>query len=165
MTRAEVPTCSIVQVYMVSAMPPAGDSHRSRFRWNRPHPDLSTEPAVPFGEVEVLVELELPPGNVTSSPDGRVFFDYHPLAKPGRFADATVFELVDGDPRPYPTTDFQHRYEGVLGMTVDSRNRLWMIEPKGLETIPLGYSGSTWSPTSSSTNMRSAPSRPGSPRT
>lgn len=111
-------------------------SLRDRFRWNRPYPDLSTDPLVSAAELETVVELDLPPGNVTTSPDGRIFFDLHPLAQPRRFAEASVFELVDGEPRPYPDLASQDRYAGVLGMTVDAQGRLWMVEPKGLESHP-----------------------------
>lgn len=102
----------------------------------RPHPDLSTVPLASDGDLETLVELPLPPGNVAMSPDGRVFFDLHPQARPQRFSDATVFELVDGRPQPYPSQAFQPRYRGPLGMTVDRQHRLWLVEPQGVERYP-----------------------------
>ncbi len=65
--------------------------------------------------------------------DGRIFFCYHPFAKAERFATPTVFELVDGAPRPYPDAAFQARYQGVFGMTVDHQQRLWFVEPASLD--------------------------------
>ncbi len=102
-------------------------------RWNRLAVDRSTEPLVPWDEVETFVELDLPPGNVTIAPDGRIFFDLHPFAQPTRFTDAVLFELVDGEPVPYPSLEFQSEFRGPLGLHVDRHDRLWVIEPKGLE--------------------------------
>jgi hypothetical protein len=107
-----------------------------KLRYNSLHRDLSTPPLVPNEQVETLIELPYPPGNVAVSPDGRIFFDLHPFAQPKRFTDATVFELVDGSARPFPDADFQARFNGPLGMTVDQQNRLWIVEPQGLEKYP-----------------------------
>lgn len=101
-----------------------------------PYPDVSTAPQLPSERLEVLVELDLPPGNVTSSREGRIFFNTHPFTQPQRFADSFVFELVDGQPRPYPSERFQPRLQGVLGMTVGPLDRLWLISPAGLEDRP-----------------------------
>lgn len=95
--------------------------------------DLSTDPAIAEGGLEKLVALDFPPGNVAVSADNRIFFAYHPFAKAERFSDATLFELVDGEPRPFPDGETQPRLQGVFGMTVDSRNRLWAIESAGLD--------------------------------
>lgn len=51
-------------------------------------------------QVATLVELPLPPGNVAVSPGGRIFFDLHPSARPGRFSAATVFEYFGQLGRP-----------------------------------------------------------------
>ncbi|MEX1362855.1 MAG: L-dopachrome tautomerase-related protein [Nannocystaceae bacterium] len=98
-----------------------------------PYPDLSTAPAVPSSDVEVLVELDLPPGNVTSAADGRIFFNTHPFAQSQRFADAFLFELVEGQPRPYPNEALQPDLQWVFGMTVDRQGRLWVISPATLD--------------------------------
>lgn len=95
------------------------------------YPDVSTEPVVE--DVEVLVELDYPPGNVTSSADGRIFFNTHPFVVANRFADAFVFELVDGKPRPYPDGETQADLAWVFGMTVDAQQRLWLISPATLD--------------------------------
>lgn len=104
---------------------------RCLYGGGRPYPDVSTPPLVPTERLEVLVETRLPMGNVTSSRGGRVFFDLHPFAEPWRFAEEAVFELVDGQARPYPDAATQVDLRGVLGMTVDAHDRLWMVAPAG----------------------------------
>jgi sugar lactone lactonase YvrE len=97
------------------------------------YPDVSTAPLIPESKVETLVSLDFPPGNVSVAADGRTFFAYHPFAQVHRFNTPSVFELVAGVPKPFPSADFQKRYQGVFGMTVDQQNRLWAIEPSGLD--------------------------------
>lgn len=110
---------------------------RATLGGGEPYPDVSTAPRLPAERLEVLVELPLPPGNVTrSATSGRIFFNTHPFTQPERFADAFVFELVDGQPRPYPSAELQPRLRGVLGMTVDRLDRLWLVAPPGLEDRP-----------------------------
>jgi len=106
---------------------------RLRFGGGERYPDVSTAPLVPEAELQTLVTLDYPPGNVAIAPDGRTFFNYHPFAKAERFASATMFELVDGVPRPYPDAAFQSRYLGVFGMTIDHQQRLWLIEPASID--------------------------------
>jgi sugar lactone lactonase YvrE len=100
--------------------------------------DLSTSPLVANEKVETLATLNYPPGNIAVAANGRIFFNYHPFAKAERFAPATVFELVNdasgaSTPKPFPDMAFQSRYQGVFGMTVDRQNRLWFVEPCGLD--------------------------------
>jgi sugar lactone lactonase YvrE len=97
------------------------------------YPDTRTRPVLAEAALESLVALEYPPGNVAVAPDGRIFFNYHPFARAGRFGSPTVFELVDGAPRPFPDSAFQSRYQGTFGMTVDRQNRLWVTEPAALD--------------------------------
>lgn len=104
-----------------------------RYGGGEPYPDLGTAPMVAAGDVRVLVELDMPPGNVASAPDGRVFFNTHPFARADRFADAFLFELVDGTPRPYPDAAAQPDLRFVFGMTVDAHERLWLISPATLD--------------------------------
>jgi sugar lactone lactonase YvrE len=97
------------------------------------YPDVSTTPLIPESKVETLVSLDFPPGNVSVAANGRTFFAYHPFAQVHRFNTPSVFELVAGVPKPFPDANFQQRYQGVFGMTVDKQNRLWAIEPSGLD--------------------------------
>jgi hypothetical protein len=97
------------------------------------YPDVSTTPLIAESQVETLVSLDYPPGNVSVAGDGRIFFAYHPFAQVHRFNVPSVFELIAGVPKPFPDAEFQKRYQGVFGMTVDKQNRLWAIEPSGLD--------------------------------
>lgn len=99
----------------------------------QPYPDVSTQPLVAESGLTKLAVLDYPPGNVAVSANGRIFFNYHPFAQAQRFTNATVFELVDGKPRPFPDAAAQSKYQGVFGMTVDRQQRLWFIEPAGLD--------------------------------
>ncbi len=96
-------------------------------------PNVSGTPLVTGSALEVLVELDLPPGNVTSASDGRIFFNTHPFTQSHRFTNAFLFELVDGKPRPYPDLTSQKDVQFVFGMTVDRQNRLWLTSPATLD--------------------------------
>ncbi len=102
-----------------------------RYGGGEPFPDVSTAPAV--SEVEVAATLDLPPGCVTVTPDGRVFFDTHPFSAPGRFGAPHVFELVDGEARPWPSVEGQDLFVAPFGITADRRGRLWITEPATLD--------------------------------
>ena len=95
--------------------------------------DVSTDPLISSADLEVLVELDYPPGNVTSSPGGRLFFNIHPFAQAFRFGDRFVFEYVDGESVPYPDLATQEKIKDVFGMTADNQGRLWMISPASIE--------------------------------
>lgn len=99
----------------------------------RPYPDVSTAPLLPARALQVLVELPLPPGNITASREGRIFFNTHPFSQSHRFADTFLFELVNGAPRPYPDVASQGDLRFVFGMTVDAQNRLWLTSPATLD--------------------------------
>lgn len=104
-----------------------------RYGLGDPYPDVSTAPVLPGDALSTLVELDLPPGNVTVSPDGRIFFNTHPFTQSHRLADAFLFELVGGQPRPYPDAASQPDLKFVFGMTVDSKGRLWVVSPATLD--------------------------------
>lgn len=95
--------------------------------------DVSMAAVIPAEQLESLVALDFPPGNVAASADNRVFFAYHPFAKAERFSKATLFELVGGKPVPFPNAGAQSKLQGVFGMTVDGQDRLWAIESAGLD--------------------------------
>jgi sugar lactone lactonase YvrE len=104
-----------------------------RYGGGRPYPDVSTEPLVPAGQVETLVEHPLPLGNVATSRGGRIFYNTHPFTQSQRFTDAFVFELVGGQPRPYPDLASQGDLAFVFGLTVDALGRLWLVAPATLD--------------------------------
>lgn len=106
-----------------------------KLRYGRgvPYPDVSTAPLIAVEKVRTVVELEYPPGNITCSRDGRIFFNTHPFTQSHRFTDAFLFELVNGVPRPYPDAASQKDVQFAFGMNVDAQNRLWLTAPATLE--------------------------------
>src|SRR5262245_61835068 len=92
--------------------------------------DRTGEPLIPFCDVEAITHLELPPGNVAVSAEGRIFFTFLPQAKPA----IKVAELVDGHVVPFPDEAFQKRHLGglgfdtVLSIRIDRQNRLWALD-------------------------------------
>lgn len=103
------------------------------FGWGKHYPGLKTSPLLQDSKLSTLVELPFPPGNVTVSSAQRIFFNYHPFAKAERFSDSTLFELKQGAPVPFPSVEAQKKFQGVFGLTADLQNRLWLIEPAGLD--------------------------------
>ena len=53
---------------------------------------------LPASALELVADLEYPPGNIAVAPDGRVFFTYHPDGDP----PSQVMELVDGTAAAVP---------------------------------------------------------------
>lgn len=104
-----------------------------RYGRGAPYPDVSTPPIVAPADLSVLVELDLPPGNVAVSPGGRIFFNTHPFTQSHRVADVFLFELRDGVPHPYPDAASQADAKFVFGMTVDGQDRLWVVSPATLD--------------------------------
>lgn len=92
--------------------------------------DRSAAPTLPASALQVVVDLDYPPGNIAVSPSGRVFFTLHPDGNP----PAKVVELVDGKPVPYPNEAFQHpergtpHFRSVLSLRVDRQGRLWTLD-------------------------------------
>lgn len=75
---------------------------------------------------------DVPPGNIAISPDGRIFFSVHEFyGKPQK-----VVELKsDGSTQPYPNATWssapapgKHGLNGVLGLNVDRRGILWLLD-------------------------------------
>jgi hypothetical protein len=98
----------------------------------QPYPGVKTDPLLPPTALETVVTLDCPPGNVAVSAKGRIFVNCHPFAKADRFGP-TVFEVANGRLVPWPNLQAQPSWQGVFGMTVDTQNRLWLIEPAGLD--------------------------------
>ncbi len=92
--------------------------------------DRSAAPTLPGSALQVVANLDYPPGNIAVSPTGRVFFTLHPDGNP----PARVLELVDGKPVPYPNEAFQHAEKGkphfqtVLSLRIDRQGRLWTLD-------------------------------------
>lgn len=86
--------------------------------------DRTTAPAIPSAAIEVVANLDYPPGNVAVSADGRVFFTYHPDGNP----PLKVLELRDGKPVPYPGADQSELFDTVLSLRIDRQGRLWTLD-------------------------------------
>lgn len=101
-----------------------------RFGGGAPFPSDRTPPE---RTAEVAATLPLPPGCVAVSPDGRVFFDTHPFAAPGRLGAPHVFEWAGGEARPWPSAEAQSFFVAPFGLTADGQGRLWVTEPATLD--------------------------------
>jgi sugar lactone lactonase YvrE len=96
-----------------------------------PFPDLTTAPLLPASRLEVVATLDEAPGNIAVSPEGRVFFNFHPEGRP----DLKVVELVNGRPQAFPNYEFQQKRGGgkpyfdcVFSVRIDRQNRLWTLD-------------------------------------
>lgn len=93
--------------------------------------DRTTAPALPASAIEVVANLDYPPGNIAVSKTGRIFFTLHPDGGP----PSQVHELVDGKPLPYPNLAFQHaapgtpHFQSPLSLRIDQQDRLWVLDP------------------------------------
>ena len=93
-------------------------------------PDRTTAPALPGSALEVVANLDYPPGNIAVSASGRVFFTLHPDGDP----PSQVHELIDGKPVPYPNAAFQrpapetYHFDSILSVRIDRQNRLWVLD-------------------------------------
>ena len=93
-------------------------------------PDRTTAPALPASALEVVANLDYPPGNIAVSPTGRIFFTLHPDGDP----PSQVHELIHGKPVPYPNLAFQrpapetYHFESILSVRIDQQNRLWVLD-------------------------------------
>jgi len=100
---------------------------RARYGGGERFPDRTGPPELDGASaLEVVANLDYPPGNVAVSASGRVFATFHPEGDPP-FA---VFELVDGKPVPYPPGGLPGGlgYQSVLSLRIDRRNRLWVLD-------------------------------------
>jgi sugar lactone lactonase YvrE len=88
-------------------------------------PDRSGEPRLPASALETVATLEEPPGNIAVSAAGRVFFTFHPEARP---ETVKLAELVNGKPVAYPDLLSQSDFVTPLGTRIDRQGRLWMID-------------------------------------
>lgn len=92
--------------------------------------DRTAAPRLPPSALEVVAELDHPPGNIAVSPGGRVFFSLHPAGDP----PTKVVELIGGKPVPYPDPTFQKprsdapSFDTVLALRIDGQDRLWTLD-------------------------------------
>jgi major royal jelly protein len=99
---------------------------RARYGGGGSFPDRSGPPELGADALELVANLDFPPGNVAVSADGRVFATFHPEGDP----PMAVFELKDGKPQAYPPGGLPGglRYQSVLSLRIDRRNHLWILD-------------------------------------
>ena len=90
----------------------------------------ATAPAV--GQVEIVAELDITPGNVTATKDGRVFASVHGMRRgPVQLIEVTgpngytPFPDAGWNAKPGSSPDVLNTPHGVL---VDARDRLWVVD-------------------------------------
>lgn len=96
-----------------------------RYGGGKDFPDRTTAPEMKVDALEVVAQLDRPPGNIAVAPNGRVFFTFHPEAK----SVLNVAELIDGKPVAYPPfLPDGVKFQSVLSLRVDQQNRLWLLD-------------------------------------
>ena len=97
------------------------------FGGGHPYADLSGPPRLPEGTIEAVVKSPRPLGNAAVSATGRIFYTIHPESNPDY---PKMYEWVDGKPVAYPPESQQPKlFTSPLGLKIDSKNRLWIIDP------------------------------------
>src|SRR5437762_12254190 len=87
--------------------------------------DRPAGPALPVAALEVVADLDYPPGNIAVSSTGRVFFTRHPNGDP----PIKLVELAGGKPVPYPDEASQTtRFDSPLAVRIDRQGRLWTLD-------------------------------------
>jgi len=108
----------------------AAAATRARYGGGEPFPDRSPEPDRQPATLEVVAELDHPPGQLAASPRGRLFLTFHPEGSP----QTKLAELKDGVAAAYPTAQLQERRDDgpwldtPLGLRLDRRGRLWVLD-------------------------------------
>jgi len=99
---------------------------RLRFGGGARLEDRTSAPELPASAVELVANLDYPPGNIAVAPDGQVFFTYHPDGDP----PAAVMTLRDGAPVPFPSPEYAG-FDTVLSLRIDRQGRLWTLDHGG----------------------------------
>lgn len=93
---------------------------------------VGARPELRASAVEVVLELDRPPGNLAVGRDGRVFFTLHPEAAP---TGTKLAELrLDGAVAPFPDAAWQQErddgpfFVAPLGVRMDDQGRLWVLD-------------------------------------
>ena len=84
------------------------------------------------GTIEIVTELPINPGNLAVTSDGRIFATVHQF----RRASVQLIEITGrGEYRPWPSERWNgpfgsgpHVFNSLLGIQIDIRNRLWVID-------------------------------------
>ena len=94
---------------------------------------VSTSQTPKVGQLEVVSELNITPGNVTASRDGRIFASVHGM----RRGSAQLIEIQPGQNnwQPFPNAEWNGKpgsgknvLNSAHGVAIDSQDRLWVID-------------------------------------
>ena len=94
----------------------------------------SSQSAATSGQIEVVAEMAIRPGNVTATGNGRVFTTIHPMDGE---RGVQLVEIIDTDQfRPWPSKELQspvgHQGEETLdtplGIAKDNQGGLWVVD-------------------------------------
>ncbi len=99
--------------------------------------DRTTIPKYPNSSLEKVIQLDRPPGNISATSDGRIFFSFFPQGTP----PIKVAELKNGQVLPFPNQAFQNNFNTVLSIRTDDKGRLWTLDygNLGIGTPPKIY--------------------------
>lgn len=96
------------------------------FGSGQPYVDLTSDPVLPQGTIEVAVTSDRPIGNAAVSADGRIFYTVRPESNP---APPLLYEWVDDIAQPYLPDEMADLLQSPLGLSIDAQNTLWIIDP------------------------------------
>lgn len=95
--------------------------------------DIKKISPIQEGTLETIAELDISPGNVAVSKEGRIFMSIHPL----RSGHLQLVEIMENNQYiPFPNEAYQstpdHKSETTfdtpLGIIFDNHNRLWIVD-------------------------------------
>jgi sugar lactone lactonase YvrE len=96
-----------------------------RYGGGESYRDLNTPPVLPASALEIAAQYPEPIGNIAVSVDGRLFFTVHPESRP---ETNKLMEWRNGKAVPFPDAAFQATLKTPLGLAIDGRDRLWVID-------------------------------------
>lgn len=119
-----------VLVRVLAALVLLGGLVRAWFGSGERLEDRTGPPRLTGSALELVADLDYPPGNIAVSMGGRVFATLHPDGKP----PMKVVELTEGRPVPFPSEEWQRPsddlpfFQTVLSLRIDRQNRLWTLD-------------------------------------
>ncbi len=83
-------------------------------------------PILPESALDIVAELDTPPGNIAVSETNRIFFNFHPEYQPNPTKIAELLNRTSWV--PFPSPEFQRNLVTCLSMRIDSNYRLWLLD-------------------------------------
>jgi sugar lactone lactonase YvrE len=96
----------------------------------QPFANKATASLWPADSLHIVATLPEPPGNIAVSKAGRIFCTYHAEGRP----DVKVWELVNGQPEPFPNRQWQSDANGkvyldaIFNIRIDAQDHLWTLD-------------------------------------